>query len=260
MPTPPSTTVLKAFRLLELFKAHEQLGATEAAVMLGTPRASAHRLLVTLREAGMLEVVDGGQYRLSMRMFELGAQVPLVTRLLEVSRRPLEALTAVLANRVMLATREGDEVLFLERFTHRRTRLPAHMGSRGPLHATAIGKVLLAYAPPEIRADILANPLERFTPYTLVDPAELVLELERIRRGGIGYCSHERRLGIIASSVPIHGPGGEVIAAIDVAMTGDLDQAPARDVELALRRAAGQIERLLQQAVAQPLAVAAGAP
>lgn len=73
MATPPSTTVLKAFELLDLFTERSLLGAGEAARLLGAPRASAHRLLVTLRAAGVLESNEQGQYRLGLRLFELGS-------------------------------------------------------------------------------------------------------------------------------------------------------------------------------------------
>jgi DNA-binding IclR family transcriptional regulator len=76
MATVPSSTVLKAFQVLELFAERPLLGAAEAARMLGVPRASVHRLLVTLKAAGVAESTAHGQYRLGLRLFELGSLAP----------------------------------------------------------------------------------------------------------------------------------------------------------------------------------------
>src|SRR5690606_29525583 len=99
-------TVLKAFDVLTLFLDSPSLGATEAAAMLGIPRASTHRLLVSLREAGMLEPVEGGRYRLSMRVFELGSRVPVLPQLMEAARRPLDMLSNLVGAPALLGVRE----------------------------------------------------------------------------------------------------------------------------------------------------------
>jgi citrate lyase subunit beta/citryl-CoA lyase len=79
--------VLKAFRVLDLFRAHRQVGVSQSAELLGITKANAHRLLVSLATAGALERTDSGQYRLSIWMFEVGAQVPLLRALTALERR-----------------------------------------------------------------------------------------------------------------------------------------------------------------------------
>lgn len=258
MSTPPSRTVLKAFDVLALFKESPHLGATEAAELLGTPRASAHRLLVSLRAAGMLEAVEGGRYRLSMRAFELGSRVPLLPQLMEEARRPLEVLTELVGLPALLGVREGTEVLFIDRFVHCPTPIGARMGDRGPLHATALGKVLLAGAPPEVVEAVLAQPLKAYTPHTVVDPDELLAQLAMIRQRGVAHVDQERRLGIVGTAVPIRGPVGQVIAGIDIPGPRPSDWATQRRRESLLRQAAAEVERAIRVRASRKRIVRAG--
>lgn len=226
--------------------------------MLGTPRASTHRLLVSLREAGMLEVVEGGRYRLSMRVFELGSRVPVLPQLMEVARRPLEILTEAVGTPALLGVREGTEVLFIDRFAHRATPLAARMGTRGPLHATAMGKVLLAGAPVEVVEQVLAAPLRAYTPYTVVDPGQLLAQLATIRERGVAYVDQERRLGIFGMAVPIRGPVGQVIAGIDIPGPRAVVMGSQRKRELLLRQAAAEVERAIRLRTSRRRTVHAG--
>ncbi|MPY79736.1 MAG: helix-turn-helix domain-containing protein [Actinophytocola sp.] len=217
MTTPPSTTVLKAFDLLTLFSERPLLGAGEAARLLGTPRASTHRLLVTLREAGVLEVNDDGQYRLGLLLFELGSYAPLRRRLHDECTQPLERLSAEVALPAFLAAREGTELLCLEKIYHPRTDVPIRVGQRAPLHATAAGKVLLAYSRRSAIERYLSEPLTRFTPHTIVDPRKLNQELERIRDQGLATEREESYVGIASIATGVWNHTGKIVAAISIA-------------------------------------------
>ena len=87
----------------------------------------------------------------------------------------------------------------------------SRIGSRLPLHATGVGKVLLAHAPHDVVAEVLAD-LTRVTPYTVTQPGRLQDELRRVRRDGYAQTSEEMSLGACSVAVPITGPGGVVAA------------------------------------------------
>jgi DNA-binding IclR family transcriptional regulator len=142
--------------------------------------------------------------------------------------------------------REGTEVLFIDRFAHCSTPLPARMGSRGPLHATALGKVLLAAAPDDVVERVLSGPLRAYTPYTVTDPHRLREQLATVRERGVAYADQERRLGIVGVAVPIRGPVGQVIAGIDIPGPRAVVLASQRKRELLLRQAAAEIERAIR--------------
>ncbi|MPZ72564.1 MAG: helix-turn-helix domain-containing protein [Nitriliruptorales bacterium] len=216
MATATSSTVLKAFQVLELFAEWPLLGAGDAARLLGAPRASVHRLLVTLKAAGVLESTDHGQYRLGLRLFELGSFAPLRQRLHDQSILPLQQLAAQLRLPVNLGVRDSTDVLFLEKVHHRENTFPTRVGQRRPLHATSLGKVLLAYAPPDVLSTVLESSLPRFTPHTSTDPAHLQRELKDIRNTGLAYNREESRPGLAAVATRVRNHTGKTVAAIGV--------------------------------------------
>jgi DNA-binding IclR family transcriptional regulator len=99
--------------------------------------------------------------------------------------------------------REGTEVLYLERLSGRASvPVVSTVGSRLPLHATGVGKVLLAHAPDDVVADALARPA-RVTPYTITQPARMREQLEQVRRDGYATTVEEMTLGACSVAVPI---------------------------------------------------------
>jgi DNA-binding IclR family transcriptional regulator len=245
MATPPSTTVLKAFELLDLFAERPLLGAGEAARLLGVPRATTHRMLVTLRAAGVLESNEYGQYLLGLRLFELGSFAPLRRRLHDVSVSPLERLAAEIGLPTLLSVRDGDDLLCLEKVHHRRSNVPGRVGQRGPLHATAAGKVLLAYAPRAVVERYTAEPPTRFTPHTVVEPERLLAELDAVRDRGLAWEHDEHFPGVSSLATGIWNRTGQIVAAISVAAGTLPDQRRCRSVERPLLATAGEIQRRL---------------
>lgn len=245
MTTPPSTTVLKAFDLLALFAERPLLGAGEAARLLGAPRASTHRLLVTLRVAGILESNDDGQYRLGLRLFELGSYAPLRRRLHDECARPLERLSAETSLPVHLAVRDGADLVYLEKVHDQRTDVPSRVGQRVPLHATAAGKVLLAHAPRTVVERYLCQPVVRYTPRTIVEPRRLAVELERVRSHGLAWEHEESCLGIASIATGIWNRTGKLVAAISVSAAQLSHGRRLKHVERPLLATAAEIQRRL---------------
>lgn len=254
MVTPSASTVLKAFDVLALFAERQMVGASEAAELLNCPRASAHRMLVTLKTAGVLEMTDPGQYQLSMRLFELGSFAPLRERLHEAAIRSLLRLTAYTRLPVQLAVREDCEVLYLERLGYRENNLTSP-GRRGPLHATGVGKVLLANAPKQFRNAFFERSLQAYTEHTVIDPARLQGELERVRHRDLAHGRQERYSGFFSLARPIRDRQGDVIASISV-VAPEVVKDRLCDLEVPLLQASKEIEHRLH---ARPLPDAATA-
>jgi DNA-binding IclR family transcriptional regulator len=105
-------------------------------------------------------------------------------------------------------------VLYVERVAgHASVPVVSQVGSRLPMHATGVGKVLLAHAPEEVRAAVLAN-LRRITPYTVTQPGRLRDQLRRVLTDGYATTSEEMSLGACSVAVPVQAAGGEVVAAL----------------------------------------------
>lgn len=242
MSTPVANTVLKAFEVLQLFGTRTTLRASDVAELLDLPRSSCYRLLVTLRDAGALDYNADGEFFISMRLFELGCTAPLRIRLHGAASDSLQRLAALIGSPVQLGIIEGEEVLLLEKLGLNRN-LATEIGSRGPMHATALGKVLLAFSPIELQNRVLKNPLESFTKSTLTSPRELRVELEEIRRRGYAMAHQEKRTGYYSIARPVREPFvGGVIGAVSVIMK---DPAGLPKVNRALERTCHEIEASL---------------
>jgi DNA-binding IclR family transcriptional regulator len=120
---------------------------------------------------------------------------------------------------------------------------PARIGGREPAHATALGKCILAFSPPEVVARLATGGWERRTPHTIVEQTALVRELADVRRSGVATEHEECALGTVAVASPILVPGEAPTAAICVA--GPVDALQPDRVAAAVRAAAVTLSRRL---------------
>jgi DNA-binding IclR family transcriptional regulator len=221
--SPNATVVSRSLALLYAFdEAHRRLSLTELATRAGLPVPTAYRLAGQLVTGGALERRADGQYVVGRRLWGVGLLAPLQTGLRQVASPFLNDIHAATLATVHLAIREGDKVLYLERLSGRAS-LPvvSRVGSRLPLHATGVGKVLLAHAPEDVQAAVLAH-LTRITPFTVVQPTRLRAQLSRVRRDGYATTVEEMTLGACSLAVPVlasssaEGEPPRVVAAIGV--------------------------------------------
>ncbi|MFD2415154.1 IclR family transcriptional regulator [Amycolatopsis pigmentata] len=210
---PGASVASRVFAVLGAFDAeHRALTASELARRAALPLATAHRLAAELVALGGLERQDD-RYVVGRRLWALGLLAPVQAELRQIAAPFLQDLYAATRATVHLAERAGHEVLYLDRLSGRATvPVVSRVGGRLPMHATGVGKVLLAHAPAEVRNAVLAD-LRRITPYTVTQPGRLRAELERVRRNGIAQTIEEMSLGACSVAVPI-GRHGEVIAAL----------------------------------------------
>jgi DNA-binding IclR family transcriptional regulator len=136
-------------------------------------------------------------------IWDLGLLAPVQADLRHVAEPYLHDIYAATLATVHLAVRDGHEVLYLERMSG-RTSVPvvSSVGTTLPMHATGVGKVLLAYAPLEVRARVMTS-LTRVTRYTITQPGHLESQLTRVRRDGYATTSEEMTLGACSVAVPI---------------------------------------------------------
>jgi DNA-binding IclR family transcriptional regulator len=137
------------------------------------------------------------------------------------SARPLlQDLYSLTQETVHIAVREHNEVLYIDRvYGSRRVPQASRVGGRLPLHATAVGKVILAFEVAWVRDALLAQPLESRTPRTHSDPAALRAELTTIRERGYAVTLEEVREGSASIAVPIFQREGGIGAALGLVTT-----------------------------------------
>lgn len=219
---------------------HPALSLADLARRGGVPLTTAHRLVGELVREEALERRADGRYVVGRRLWELGLLAPVQSELREVALPFLQDLYDTTRQNVHLAVRDGLAALYVERI-HGHTSVPivSRAGGRLPLHATGVGKVLLAHAPDEVIAEALGT-LARVTSRTIIEPGRLRRELAEVRRRGYARTVEEMTLGTCSVAVPVAGPDGDVLAALGLVTTTRRD--PSR-LAPALQVAAAGISR-----------------
>ncbi|MET8652851.1 IclR family transcriptional regulator [Nocardia aurea] len=221
------------------------IGVGELAAALDLPKTTAHGLLRTLVRVGYIEQEAGsGKYRVGAVALGLASR-PLDTNVLRsYSMNRADALAARSAESVRIGALHGTSVRIAHHvFRPDDTAQTLRVGTELPLHATALGKVLLAYTPGLTERGAGAT-LSAFTRRTLVAPRALSAEVTGVRGRGhatdIGEFSSERA----SVAAPIRDAGGRVVGAIG--LVGTIDRITERGtvprpglIELVVAAAAG---------------------
>ncbi|KQW47362.1 IclR family transcriptional regulator [Nocardioides sp. Root1257] len=223
--TPGATVTSRALALLGAFdEHHRRLTLTELADRAGLPMPTAHRLVGELVAWGALARNTSGEYAVGWRLWDIGLLAPVQTGLREVASPYLHDLYGATLATVHLAVRDGTDVLYVDRLAgHASVPVVSSVGSRLPMHATGVGKVLLAHAPLEVQHAVLAD-LSRITPYTITQPGLLRRQLAKVLRDGYASTTEEMSLGACSLAVPIRR-GPDVVAALGMVLPSLKDRA-----------------------------------
>ncbi len=221
-PAPRPEFVQGAQRCFAVIRAfgHETPNLTIAGVSerTGLTRAVARRYLFTLRDLGYLVQRDA-QFSLTPRILDIGFTYLMSIDVARVAQPYLEKLVETLHESSSAAVLDGADIVYVVRVPARRI-MSANLvlGSRLAAHATSIGKVLLAYAPPARLVGYLAmDPLKALTQHTITDERVFQRTLEETRRRGWAAASDESELGVRSIAAPVFNHRHEVEAAINVA-------------------------------------------
>lgn len=215
------------------------VGVMQLAKETGMAPSSAHRYLTTLQQLGIVERADERRYRLTSRLFVLGLPAAGAHGLDQVTRTAIQRLAAASGETSCVMVRDGRHSVCVDRVESAyQLKIAASVGRRQDLRVGATSRLLLAYAPEEVRAEILAQPeVERLTAATVSDPGAIQQILARIRADGYYISRGEVDEGVVAVAAPVRDLRGEVVAALAVAAPQSRmgDGALQRTVELVLR-------------------------
>ena len=218
--------------LLETIAEHPDLGLTDIAERTGATKSQTFRLLHTLETRGfVIRDATKRTYRLGYRALYVGERARRQTDLIRRTQPYLDEIAAQSRENVHLIAREGlHSVCIALAESPQPLRLYAQVGRLGPLHAGGGSKVMLAYAPMEVRDAVLAGPLERFNDATITDPTRLRQILDDIRRDGHHVAMADIDENAFSVAAPIRDHDDHVIAALSIAgptirlEDGDLDR------------------------------------
>jgi IclR family transcriptional regulator, pca regulon regulatory protein len=205
-------SVMKAFD-----DQHARLTLSDVARIVGFPRASARRALLTLQSLGYVES-NGRLFSLSPQVLTLARAYLASSPVPRVAQGFLENVSEGLGESCSLSILHGDEVIYIARSTRKRIgSLHRDVGAHLPAHCTSMGRVLLAaLSDTELDAFIAAVRLQSFTPYTTITKSELRALIQKVRRNGYSLVDQELEIELRSISVPVHNAGGRVIAAMNV--------------------------------------------
>jgi DNA-binding IclR family transcriptional regulator len=218
--TPGRSVTSRALAVLGAFDTSApRLSLSEIAERSAMPLTTVHRLLGELTDWGALQRRPDGRYEIGRRLWDLGLLAPVQLELRPVAHPFLLDVHTATRDTVHLAVREGLRALYVERISGRDSvPVLSTVGSRLPLHATGVGKVLLAAAP----HDVVAEALQALTPetaMTITDPDRLRRELGEVRRRGFARTSEEMAPGAASVAVPVsvqRTTGPAVVAALGI--------------------------------------------
>ncbi len=212
-------SVDRAIQILEILAREGAVGVSDIARHLQVHRSTAFRLLATLEARDLVEQeTHRGTYRLGLGMLRLAGDVTARLDVAAVAKAACDEVTAAVNETSNVAILDDGAAVNIAQATGANAVAIArqYVGQRSPLHATSTGKVLLAFATPDLLRATIDAGLERFTPDTLTDPAALTAHLAQVRENGWAAALQEWEAETNAISVPVHGRGGAVVAALSV--------------------------------------------
>lgn len=221
-PKYPVQTVEKAmdvFDLLSKDQYREGISISELSKELDMGKSTVHRILETMVAKNYIDQNDETKkYQLGWKLFEVGNVIPRQRNLYNVDNRILQNLCDASEETVNLGVRVKESVVTIFK-TSPKTSLIANLqiGAREPLHATAMGKVLISEMTREEVVNILGDqPLESYTSNTITRLDDLMVELEKIRRKGYSIDDEEVCAGLTCVAMPVRDFKNEIVAAVSV--------------------------------------------
>ena len=219
-PNYPIKVLTKTFAVLEILLQHKSpMSMSEISERLKFYPSTVHRILDTLKYGGYVEQNPITQkYQLGLKLIELGMAKLQQIDLVKEAKPFLKELAKKCNETVHLAILEDTNVLYLAKEESSQTiRMISYVGRRGPLHCTALGKILMAYLPPADRNNLLDRlELSRLTQNTITDRKQLECELNKILEKGCAMDREENEKDVRCIAAPVKDYQGKVVAAVSI--------------------------------------------
>jgi DNA-binding IclR family transcriptional regulator len=231
----------KTFDLLELLQAEEEAKSLDELVTTsGLAKSTTHRLLANLIRRGYVEKNAAGRYSLGLKLLALGAAVRQRQNLRDLARPIMERLRDSLGETVNLGKIEGETVLYLETVESQQSiRVIGSLGIVDPVHATSIGKAILASLPLNERPAI--RHWKRLTAFTISGAQAFTAELEKVKAQGYAVDDEESMEGGRCIGVPILKDGRPVAGLSISGPSSRIRKDRIREIAMVLKEASKEI-------------------
>ena len=238
----------KGVKVIDLLTRRGPLSLSEIAAELKIDRSACHRSLLTLRDLGLVSQPGGSGYRLTMSLFEMGMRLVNRLEVKQVVRPFMEELARTYRETVNLGIKDGDQVVYLDRAESTQlVRADLAVGTRIPIHCTALGKAILAFRPESEQAVFCApGSLPAYTATTITSPQQLARQLAEIRRAGLAFDDEELYAGLRCVAAPVFDHTGA--AGYSLSLAGPSSRLSVGDLQTigqGLKQACGRISAIL---------------
>jgi IclR family acetate operon transcriptional repressor len=209
----------RALALMSALAREDSATLSELALRTGTPPSTAHRLLMTLQTSRYVAFDEAsGLWSVGVEAYRTGAAFLRRTNVVDAAREAMRGLVAQTGETANVGVPDGGEVVFVSQVeTSHPIRAFFGEGARSPMHASGIGKALLAAMPrAEAERRLRGVGLAEFTPKTLAAPKALFADLDAVRERGWALDDEERNLGMRCVASAIFNAHGEAVAGISI--------------------------------------------
>jgi DNA-binding IclR family transcriptional regulator len=232
----------KLAAILRTFSSGRAHSLSDVARSAGIPVSTAHRLVTELVEWGFLDRAPDKRYCVGSLLTQIGANVWHVPRIQSQAEQVLDDLSSAVHSTVRFGVLDKSSVKCLEK--RPTPNGPARFYSRRlPVHATAAGKALLAFSEPDTVNEVIRLGLRRYTAATIVTGSALRRELTMTRISQLAWARKELEPEITSVAAPVFARGGQVVAALEVSITGSAPQYRMQAIQPALIVAARALTR-----------------
>ena len=227
-PVTTKTTVQVIDRLASLLDAlsryPDPVSLKELAIVTNLHPSTAHRILNDLVTTRFVDRAEGGNYRLGMRLLELGNVVKSRLNVREAAIEFMRTLHRQTQQTINLSVRQGDEIVYIDRAFSERSGMQVvrAIGGRAPLHLTSTGKLFLSLDEPKaIRAYTTRTGLAGHNKNSITDLSKLEKELAAVRANGYARDNEELELGVRCMAAGIRDDSGKMIAGLSISAPAD---------------------------------------
>jgi len=197
------SSIQKATQVLFFLNAQPgPTGVSEVAQGLALPKASAHRLLKSLCYKNLVERDEHGRYGLGVGLLALGLGATRAEPLTRAARPFLRSAAASVGETFFLVAERAGELVVLDKAEGNGfLRISPQVGAQVPAHATAVGRLYLAFAPDRVHVD--EAHLTAFTRRTPVTPARLRRTVAQVQSERVAVSDEEWVEGLSAVAAPV---------------------------------------------------------
>ena len=215
-----AATFSRAIELLQLIAEHDEPSLASLLSMTGLKRPTLYRMLKVLEAECLIEATSDKTFKVGTRFLHFANRAIEQNEISRLASDEIERLCQLTKETVHLGIRTGNRVIYIaKKDAPMSVRIESGIGGRVPLHASALGKSVLAFLPKSVRKSLITSlDLNRITRFTKTTRWELEKEIDKIRSSKFSSSDQETDVGVRCFGAPIFDQDRQPIAAISISV------------------------------------------